>query len=416
MFKGISTGIAVAILLDPVGAFANCGDIPKALFDVEMAGARSYLTTLPDGFRVETTVHNPGNPGYPMVGGRDTLWGESQGISHVAHLTWWRDQRVITIEDSILTSSTRSFERKLEIISGIAGISFEYSPSADNYTLDCEPELSIHVCREAFPVAPTPRMILVIEHALNDAMYRDALINPDGASPAAAANAGRGNSPACRPARPDALPERGPILETRLSPAEIGQELDHLRENLTKSGASDAIIGEQLARARQYYAETASGYKTADRLSLFPEISESDELAYFCAARFVIPPVHYAYASPRTDEPGAIDIKTMGCRTAQGEMYCSLSVETALTLDDADTFFFADDSIDEAEARTVASLYLTQTGTWNGLNRISKQDDEYILQFGRRGCACSEQRLARIVTVAEGPLLELDEALLSVCT
>jgi hypothetical protein len=56
-------------------------------------------------------------------------------------------------------------------------------------------------------------------------------------------------------------------------------------------------------------------------------------------------------------------------------------------------------------------------GAWNDLNRISKQGEAYVLQFGRRGCACSDRRLARIRTGTDGEeSLELDDVFESACS
>lgn len=365
--------------LAPTSAFASCADLSRAFFGIDMAGERP--AALPQNAFI-------GSYPNPMGGGWSTFRGESYEIDHRARIDWNRDGRVTQIEDSALTSAARTFEHYRDIISEIAGTPFALDPVTNNYALACEPGIAVHACEERFPAAPQPRMKLFIRHELNEIRY---------------------SGPSCRPLPPDALPERGPVLETQLTPAEIEEELAQLRTHLTITTLSENLIDSQVARARAYYAATPRDFRTADRLALFPEITAADELAFYCSARFVIPPVHYGYASPRSSDPNAVDLKTMGCRTSQGEMYCTLRVERALRLEDPAHFFLADESVDDAEALTVASLYLAQTGSWQELNRISREGDRYLLHFGRRGCACFETRTARLVPGANGETgLELE--------
>jgi hypothetical protein len=192
-------------------------------------------------------------------------------------------------------------------------------------------------------------------------------------------------------------------------PAEIEQELAQQRERLLDSDYDEQAVATILARGREYYAETPRGFRQADTLSLFPEISGADELLYQCVTRFMIPPEHTAYASRLADLPNAVDVKTVSCRTQVDEKYCSLSVERALTLGDVEQYFFIDETLDADEGLDVASLYLAAMGSWSSLNRITRQGDDYLLQFGRRGCACSETRLARIRVEQGERRLEIDE-------
>jgi hypothetical protein len=198
--------------------------------------------------------------------------------------------------------------------------------------------------------------------------------------------------------------QRGPILKSDLTPAEVDRELERFEEELTAAGLRPSYIESSVNRARAAFAESPRAFKDDDRLALFPEIIDSDELLYSCYVALTRPQTETLfYTSPRPGE-NAIDTKTLRCTVEPEEMYCSLREEKALIYDDSGNYFFVDPPLDEDEARMVAALFVAQAPTNLVLDRISKRDDEYVFTLGN--CGCWGERVARLDTSGAEPRLE----------
>jgi hypothetical protein len=140
-------------------ALADCGDLTKTLFGVEVRGQRNYLGNLPPGL-----VHFDFTRG-SLTEGVDVVFGESQGMKFADIKIFWHEQRVVSVIAIAPRPATSAFQDDLAAISRIVGADFVYNDREDNYRWRCSDGLYVmardsKVVRSAGDV---PLSVLLVE-------------------------------------------------------------------------------------------------------------------------------------------------------------------------------------------------------------------------------------------------------------
>jgi hypothetical protein len=210
--------------------------------------------------------------------------------------------------------------------------------------------------------------------------------------------------------------ERGPIPETPLTPEEIEEAVREIRAFLVEEGELSA---EEIEEEMEFYngdLELGPTYRDEDLRSFFPEIDATDQQAYSCFIQLTYPRSYtFAYLSDADNAKHLVRLKTLDCGLDSRGLFCELDESVALFHNSPKEFFFIDESIDEAEARSVISMYHAKRGELGDLDSISKRDGDYVLGFGRRGCACWGESTARVRGVLFWKWLEVSDEVQMIC-
>ena len=208
---------------------------------------------------------------------------------------------------------------------------------------------------------------------------------------------------------------RGPIPASPLTPSEIADEERAYSQLLREEGLTEEEIAEEIELLRDISAD-AYTFRDVDVRAFFPEISEADQQAYSCFIQLTSPQNHtFAYLSDVDTAERTVRVKALNCGLDSQGLYCELNESDAFFHDSPQEFFFIDESIDAEEARLVISMYEEKRGDLGDLNSISKRDGNYVLGFGRSGCACRGETAARIRGVLFWKWIEVSDEQLMTC-
>jgi len=104
-------------LASPSNALADCGDLTKRLFNVEVGGARTYLTNLPSGIAI-TFQHGVADNGVDMMGGKVNAL-DFQGSAY------WHNDRVFMYLATIRGTSDADIENAVTTLLSVANMDFD---------------------------------------------------------------------------------------------------------------------------------------------------------------------------------------------------------------------------------------------------------------------------------------------------
>jgi hypothetical protein len=206
-----------------------------------------------------------------------------------------------------------------------------------------------------------------------------------------------------------AAQSRGPVPRSPLTAVERADALRGAREffegerKLSGQELDDALT------ARKEDLEGSYTYQDMDMRSLFPEIVGTDERAYWCFIALTNPQQHtFAYLSDSNVAKRSVLLKTLRCRLDGAGLFCRLEESAPVFERSPRDFFYIDAGVDEAEARSVVTMYREKPGALSDLNLVSKRDGYYVLKFGRDGCACWTELNVRIRGALFWKWLEVD--------
>jgi TPR repeat protein len=150
---------AVLFFLLVGGSFsvaADCGDLTKQFFGIEIGGPRRYLRTLPDGFSLHESRMDFGR------GGQDSLEGQSQGISFQQVHVWWYEERVVAVRGRAAGKTAQDVEDALNRMKRAASKEFSPRTVPPEQYLNCSDGLAAQLVRAwtGDEKQPTARFLL----------------------------------------------------------------------------------------------------------------------------------------------------------------------------------------------------------------------------------------------------------------
>lgn len=145
--------IVAAITLSQ-GASADCGDLTKQLFNVEVGGTRTYVGNLPQGMRL-SSEHNFGDSGVDMIYGK--VFEREVNAS-----VYWHEGRVYWFLAELRGTDDGDIDKTIQTLLTVAKTEFDPNPKLvpKGEYLRCKPELVARLFRSQV-FAPAGRMPLL---------------------------------------------------------------------------------------------------------------------------------------------------------------------------------------------------------------------------------------------------------------
>lgn len=160
----------IVAALVPSLAFADCGEITRRLFGIEIGGPRTYLTNLPAGISL-----------YPdkrewLTAGIDAVTGKSHELNQLSLQAQihWHENRVVAVLATIRGASDSDIASARDIVITMSGTEFRPNTVPPNQFLHCGDGLRTQLVTSQIvrsKESVTPLLIVSVEHSkLKDEM------------------------------------------------------------------------------------------------------------------------------------------------------------------------------------------------------------------------------------------------------
>ena len=154
-----------------VSAAADCGDMTKRLFGVELGGSRDYVRQPPSGLSLSPMKQDW------QFAGIDTLSGTSHKIEFAQISVYWHKDRPVSVLARAQGATSAALDEALQTISRLASLQFTHDPRSDLFRLPCKDQLFVQVNKTKIVRGGSnpdiPVLILSIDHPLKGAMQKD---------------------------------------------------------------------------------------------------------------------------------------------------------------------------------------------------------------------------------------------------
>ena len=158
----VSHWFVMLLVLASSFAFADCGDITKGLFGIEIGGPRTYLNSLPAGLSLSPIKQES------LTSGVDSISGKRQPIDLMQAQIIWHENRVIWVMAIIRGVSEAEIEDIRSTIIRMSGTDILPKTVPPNQFLRCGDGLQVHIVKsQVFSSrdSPTPLLVLDARHS-----------------------------------------------------------------------------------------------------------------------------------------------------------------------------------------------------------------------------------------------------------
>ena len=154
-----------------VPAAADCGDMAKRLFGVELGGSRTYLRQQPSGLSLSPMTQDW------KVAGIDTLSGTAHKIEFAQISVYWHKGRAVSVLASARGATAAALDEALQTISRLASLQFTHDARSDQFRLPCKDQLGVGATKTKIVRGggnpDIPVLMLSIDHPLKAEMQKD---------------------------------------------------------------------------------------------------------------------------------------------------------------------------------------------------------------------------------------------------
>jgi len=155
-------GFAAILLTLSANAFADCGDLPKRLLNIDIGGPRGYLGNVPNGVKI-SFQHNFGD------NGMDVMAGSVMGLDINGASAYWHNDRVYMVQARIHGKDASDIERALSTLLSIAKTDFNPDPRLvpKGEYLRCADGLTARILRSQIVRSQSnqiPILVMTVEH------------------------------------------------------------------------------------------------------------------------------------------------------------------------------------------------------------------------------------------------------------
>lgn len=160
------TFLPALFLVTPSKAQADCGDITRQIFNVEVGGLRTYLDNLPKG------ISMVGEQAFGDGTGVDVMTGKAVGLTLRTSSAIWRNDRVFMFSVQLQGTSEDDIENAERTFLSIANTGFSTNPKSPEIKyLRCNDGLKALITRAhttAIPgrIASMPVLVLSVNETL----------------------------------------------------------------------------------------------------------------------------------------------------------------------------------------------------------------------------------------------------------